>query len=314
MLNLHELNVFIEAALAQNFSVAARRLYLSQPAVSLHIRNLERQLDVQLFERRGRKIALSEAGRVMLPLAQDAVQRVKRIEETIAGLHGMVMGALRIACTTTAGKYILPRLVFGFRRLYPEVRVSISIVTREAGAEALLAGQAEIALFSALPSKADLEFRPFLQDHVVLITPPNHEWADGRTIQPADLLETPFIQRESTAGTHEMLVEELAAHGLDIAKMQTVLTLANAEAIEMSVEAGLGAAFVSRLAAERGLLLGRVVEVPIAGMDLTRAVYMARAKRHAGTPLQKAFWDYAFEPCNDEIRQMPAIMPVKVDA
>ena len=113
MLNFHELNVFVEAALAQNFSVAARRLYLSQPAVSLQIANLEKQLGLELFQRNGRSIALSEAGKVLLPLAQEALRSVKHIEETMSGLKGVMIGELPIACSTTVGKYILPRLVAG---------------------------------------------------------------------------------------------------------------------------------------------------------------------------------------------------------
>ena len=128
MLNVHELNVFIEAALAQNFSVAAQRLCLSQPAVSLHIRNLEKQLGVDLFERKGRKISLSETGKIMLPLAQEAVRKVRQIEEAMRSLQGKVIGDLSIACSTTVGKYILPRLVAGFRSKHPDVHVTINRV------------------------------------------------------------------------------------------------------------------------------------------------------------------------------------------
>lgn len=121
---------------------------------------------------------------------------------------------------------------------------------------------------------------------------------------PEDLRAEPFILRETTAGTHEVLAEGLTAHGLDISQLQSVLTLANAEAIEMSVEAGIGMAFVSRMAATRGMLLGRVVEVPVQGLKLKRMIYIARHQRLAITPLQRAFWDYAFDPANEEIRRL----------
>src|SRR5512135_1672427 len=101
MLNIHELNVFVEAAQVENFSVAAERLDLSQPAVSLQIRNLEKQLGIDLFRRNGRNVALSDAGKVMLPLAQDLIRQAKHIEELMSGLQGLVMGDLAIACSST---------------------------------------------------------------------------------------------------------------------------------------------------------------------------------------------------------------------
>ena len=304
MLNLHELNVFVEAALTENFSMAARRLFLSQPAVSLHVRNLEKQLDLQLFLRKGRKISLSEEGKVMLPLALEALRQVKHIEETMSGLHGIVIGSLTIACSTTAGKYILPRLVAGFHKKHPEVRVTVDVMSRRAAVERLLAGRADMSVISTRLNHTDLEFQPFLDDQIVLIVPADHAWADGRTVTPEDLWETPFIMRESTAGTHELVSEGLAARGLSVDQINTVLTLANSEAIEMSVEAGIGAAFVSRMAAARGLVVEKVVEVPVEGMMLTRTIHMVRHGRHAGTPVQQAFWEFAFDPINDMIRQI----------
>ncbi len=305
MLNLHELNVFVEAAQAQNFSVAARRLYLSQPAVSLHIRNLEKQLGVELFQRNGRNIALSEAGKLLLPLAQQMLRDAKRLEETMSGLLGKVIGRLSIACSTTVGKYVLPRLVAGFRTRYPDVAVEINVMSRRAAVERLLEGRAEIAVVSTRLNHHDLEFAAFLTDEVVLIAPPDHPWAVGRAVTPQELLTVPFIMREPTAGTYEVLAEGLAAHGLGIEELQVVLTLANAEAIEMSVEVGIGVAFVSRLAAARGLALGKVVEAPVTGMPLARTIYMVRHQRHASTPLQQAFWDFAFDPVNEPIRRLP---------
>ncbi len=305
MLNIHELNVFIEAALAQNFSVAARRLYLSQPAVSLHISNLEKQLGLELFRRNGRSIQLSAAGQVLLPLAQEAMRQVKQIEETMCSLKGVLIGELSIACSTTVGKYVLPRLVAGFRREHPDVRVTIHIMSRRAAIEWLLAGRADIAVVSArLNHGAELEYQEFLEDEIILIAPADHPWADGRTVVPADLLTVPFILREPAAGTYELLMEGLSQHGLDISQLRVALMLADAEAIEMSVEAGIGVAFVSRMAASRGLALGKIVQVPVAGMPLGRRIYMVRNVRHAITPLEQAFWGFAFAEEREGLRQL----------
>lgn len=304
MLNLHELNVFVEAAQAENFSVAARRLCLSQPAVSLHVRNLEQQIGIELFQRNGRNISLSEAGKVLLPLAQQVLRDAKHLEETMAGLQGKVIGRLSIACSTTVGKYVLPRLVANFRARYPDVMVEINVMSRRGAIERLLESRAEIAVVSTRLNHHDLEFVPFLTDEVILIVPPEHPWAVGRPVQPQELRTVPFIMREATAGTYEVVAEGLAAHGLSIEELPVVLTLANAEAIEMSVEVGIGVAFVSRLAAARGLALGKVVEVPVSGMKLTRTIYMAHHTRYPSTPLQQAFWNFVFDPINEPIRRL----------
>lgn len=293
MINLHELNVFVEAALAQNFSVAARRLYLSQPAVSLHIGNLEKQLGLELFHRNGRTIQLSDAGRVLLPMAQEALRQGKHIEETMSSLRGVMIGELAIVSSTTAGKYLLPQVVAAFRRCYPEVRVSMSVTSRRSAVEGLLAGRAELAVVSARVAHAELTYESFAQDDIVLIVPATHPWADGRTVRPEDLMSQPFVGREKTAGAYEVLAVGLGQHGLDIDQLQTVLTLANAEAIEMSVESGIGVAFVSKVAAARGIALGRVVEVPVEELVLRRDIYLARHQRRTATPLQQAFWTFA---------------------
>jgi LysR family transcriptional regulator, low CO2-responsive transcriptional regulator len=293
VINLHELNVFVEAALAQNFSVAARRLYLSQPAVSLHIGNLEKQLGLELFHRNGRTIQLSDAGQVLLPMAQEALRQGRQIEETMSSLRGVMIGELSIACSTTVGKYLLPQTVAGFRTCYPAVRVSINITSKRSAVDALIAGRADLAVVSARMLDGQLTFERFAQDEIVLIVNAMHRWADGRTVQPRDLLTEPFVGRETSAGAYEVLAAGLTRHGLEIEQLQTVLTLASAEAMEMSVEAGVGIAFVSRLAAARSVALQRVVEVPVAGLNLTRDIYLVRHRRRTVTPLQQAFWDFA---------------------
>jgi DNA-binding transcriptional LysR family regulator len=307
MLSMHELNIFVEAAQTENFSIAAQRLCLSQPAVSLQIRNLEKQLGVQLFRRHGRSVSLSDAGRVLLPMAQQLVLQGKRIEEVMWGLQGMIIGGLCIACSTTVGKYILPRLIAGFRARYPEVQVAVNVMGRRAAIDWLLDGRADLAVVSTHMPHRDLEYWPFLQDQVVLIAPVGHPWADGRALEPEELLKCSFIMRESSAGSYEVLAEGLAARGLNIGDLQVVMTLGNAEAIEMSVEAGLGVAFVSRLVACRGLALGRIVEVPVRDMVLNRSIYTVRHVRRGGTPAQQTFWEFAFDPVNEETRRLPEV-------
>jgi DNA-binding transcriptional LysR family regulator len=305
MLSIHELTIFVEAAQTQNFSLAAHRLHLSQPAISLQVRHLELELGIELFRRNGRNVTLSEAGKVLLPLAQELLRSARHVEEVMWGLQGAVIGDLSIACSTTVGKYVLPHLIAGFRERHPDVQVAVSVMSRRAAVDWLMEGRAEIAVVSASISHREVEFQPFLHDQVILIVPRSHPWADGRSVSPQDLMEVPFIMDEPAAGAYEIMVEGLATHGLNVGDLRVVMQLGSAEAIEMSVEAGIGMAFVSRMVADRALQLGHVAEVPVTGMNLTRAIYLARQTRRSGTPPQQAFWDFACDPANEIVRRIP---------
>src|SRR5512142_953572 len=130
MVEVHELEVFIAAAEFENFSAAARKLHLSQPAISFQIQALEQQLNVQLFQRTGRRITLTEAGRDLLPMAREMLNYSTRIEETMCARQGIVKGAVHIGCSTSPGKYILPHLIGAFRRRYPAVQFSVHVMDR----------------------------------------------------------------------------------------------------------------------------------------------------------------------------------------
>lgn len=302
MLNIHELSVFVEAAVTENFSIAAHRLYLSQPAVSLQIRNLERRLGVELFRRNGRNVALSDAGKILLPMAEELLRRSQHIEETMSGLQGLVIGELSIVCSTAVGKYVLPRLIAGFRHRFTRVEVAVKMVNQRVAASWLIDGRAEIGVVSGEVPHRDLELRSFLEDQIILIVPADHAWADGRTIEPADLADLPLIMDDAAAGSYEVLADGLAANGMSVADLRPVMTLGSAEAIEMSVEAGLGAAFIPRVVGARGLQLGCIREVPIHGMPLQRTIFLARNQRRSSTPPEQAFWDFAFDRENEAAR------------
>jgi DNA-binding transcriptional LysR family regulator len=296
MLNLHELNVFVEAALVENFSVAAQHLGLSQPAVSLQIRNLERQHGVDLFRRNGRNVTLSDAGRTLLPLAQELLHQAKHIEAVMSGLEGLVVGELCVACGTTAGKYVLPQLIARYRQQCPDVQVTITMLCRRSAADWVVEGRADIALMSAEVMHRDLETRAILEDDVVLIVPAGHPWSSGPDVGARDLLGLPLILREPTSNTYATLAQALAQHGLSSSDLKVAMVLSDVDAITMSVEAGIGGAFVPRLAAARALKLGCVAEVAVNDLALKQTIYVARHRRRCATAPQQAFWSFACDP------------------
>jgi DNA-binding transcriptional LysR family regulator len=291
MLDTYQLNVFLVAAELENFTEAARHLNLSQPSVSGQIQSLERQLGAPLFRRAGRHIRLTEEGRLLVPLAREMVHLSTRIEETMASVAGEVIGHLKLSCSTSAGKYALPRLIAQFRQQFPKVQVTCVVATRETALRALLDGTTHLAVSSAREYNHQIRYRLFLSDPVILIVPIDHPWAERGQVEPRDLLQESFILREEASGTRRVLEGGLAAHGIAIEQLKIVMEMGNSEAIRTAVEAGIGVAFVSRLVAAAGIETGRVVEVAVAGMDLKQELYIGASLNRPATRAQAAFWD-----------------------
>lgn len=293
MLNLHELAVFMEAVEQGNFSEAGRRLHLTQPAVSQTIKSLERQFGAKLFMRNGRRPHLTEAGQALVPMARELLGAAHRLEETMSSLHGAVVGELNIGCSTASGKYLLPGLIARFRRRFPSVQVNVHVTSREAVLSRLLDGRYCLGVSSKRVEHHDLEYQEFFDDEIVLIAPADHRWARFGRVRPDDLLDEPMILREEVAGTREVMLEGLLKHGISLDMLSVAMMLGNAEAIEMAVEEGIGVAFISRLAAARGLALGRIAEVKVEGLDLSRTIVMARSRRCPASRAQSEFWEFA---------------------
>jgi DNA-binding transcriptional LysR family regulator len=292
MIDLNAIQTFLTVAELNSFSEAARRLNLSQPAISQTIHNLERQFGVELFVRKGRSVHLTEAGQLLQGLGRELLTNANRLEEMMNSVQGHVIGEMTVGCSTTSGKYLLPGLIARFRQRYPQLRINVSVTSRDSVIKKLISGDLLLGVSSKIIESSELEYKEFFTDDVILIVPANHRWANFRRIYPDDLLEEPIILREEVAGTSEVLMEGLRQHDILPGMLKVAMTLGNAEAIEMAVEEGLGISFVSRLAAARGLELGRIVEVEVEGMPLQRKIYLARNRRFPPTRAQAEFWAF----------------------
>ena len=306
MLNVHELQVFLIAAETENFSEAGRRLNISQPAVSMQIRSLETALGTELFHRSGRHISLTEKGHALVPMARELVSRAIQIEEVMASMQGRVVGLLRLACSTTSGKYIIPKLIAGLRDHHPDVQVVCHVHGRDRALAMLLEGDAHIAITSLREPYKDVEYRPFLTDRVVLVTQPNHPWArQGGVIQPENLTEADFILREEGSGTRMAVKEALLWQDMSLDHLNTVMVLGNSEAIRMAVQEGIGVAFISGLVVTDAIENGSLTPINIKGLEIEQTLFLARHTGRPATSAQTAFWEFAFAPENTSLRQLP---------
>jgi DNA-binding transcriptional LysR family regulator len=292
MLSLNELLIFVTAAETGNFTEAGRQLSLSQPAISQTMDSLEKRFGTKLFMRQGRSVRLTEAGQVLKPIARELLSTARRLDETMSSLNGEVVGEMTLGCSTASGKYLLPRLIAYFRRKFAQVRINVLVTSRELVLNKVLAGEFSLGVSSKMIEHHDLEYQEFFKDEVILIVPSDHRWTRFRTIFPDDLLEEPVILREEGAGSREVLMQGLSQHDITPDMLNVVMVLGNAEAIVMAVEEGLGVAFVSRLAANRGLECGHVVEIKVQGLPLKRSIFLVRNRRFPATHSQSEFWSF----------------------
>lgn len=304
MIDPNRLNVFLQAAETLSFSQAAHLLHMTQPTVSRRISELENELEMELFERSGAGLRLTEAGRWLIPLARKMVQQSNELEAMVKSLHQEIAGRLRIACTTAAGKYILPHLAARFRARHPGVQISILACTQDDALERILQEEAELCVLSVETNNPGLQCQYFFTDHILLLAPANHAWSTRQFIEPAELLDTPIIMRESTSGTRRVLLAELAAHDIALDDLDVLIEVGSAEAIIAAVGGGVGVSFVSRIAAAYALAFECVVEVPVSGFDLRRKICMARRRLAVPSRAQDAFWGFIHDPSNADLLRL----------
>ena len=306
-MDLVKLKSFLYAAEHLNFSEAAKRLHLTQPTISHHVKVLEHELGAELFDRSGAKLRLTEAGRLLLPSGRDILKQCGDVEEMMTSLDNEVVGELNVACSTTAGKYILPLLSARFCERYPGIRVNILGCTPPHIVPRLLEGEANLGVASSEIVGEGTETQVFFNDYVMLIAPADHPWAVRPSISPEDLLGEKLITREAESGTRRMMLAELAKHDIALDDLNVLMTLGNTEAIVHTVAAGYGVAFVSQLAAECCLNQGKVVEVPIPALELKRGVYMMRPKMDNPHRAQEVFWSFIHDPENEDLIRLAEI-------
>jgi len=215
-----------------------------------------------------------------------------------------VVGKLNIACSATAGKYILPLLVGRFCKRYDGIQVNILACTPPHIVPQLLEGDANLGVISSELNEPGTEHQIFFKDYLTLIAPADHPWAVRSQIEPEDLLAEPLIIREASSGTLRMMLTELAKYDIALDDLNVLMTLGNTEAIVHTIGAGYGVGFVSRLAAECCLERGKVVEIPIPALKLTRNIYMVRPKTESSHRAQEVFWSFVHDPENKDLLRL----------
>jgi DNA-binding transcriptional LysR family regulator len=263
------LKVFRTVADNLNFRQAAEALYLTQPAVTLQIKALEEELGVPLFDRTENRVALTEAGRILLKHAKKMEALTARARQELARLVGEEEGDLSAGASTTIAQYLLPRLIGEFRRSNPKIRLSLLGANSEKIVLGILDGTLAIGLIEGPSLHRDLGEEPFVADEIVVVVPSKHDWV-GQRVETQQLLKAPLILREKGSGTRRVVEAALKAAGIPMKHTHVIMELDSTEAIKSAVEAGLGVGFVSRRAIQKELELDTLREVHIAKLSMQR--------------------------------------------
>jgi DNA-binding transcriptional LysR family regulator len=268
--------VFRAVAEQLSFRKAAEELYLTQPAVSLQIKALEEDIGVQLFDRTGARIALTEAGKVLLGYSRQANALFVQAEHEIAALSGDHSGQLALGASSTIAQYVLPRLLGEFSREHPRIHPTMISGNTDHIVAAVKEQKIQLGLIEGPARSRDLKTEPFLEDELVLIAPAAHEWAEVKSVPCSEIATTPLLMRERGSGTRRVVEMALVRQGLKANALRIVMELDSTEAIKSAVEAGLGIGFVSRWAIAKDLRLDnsfRIVEVE--GLRIQREFLLA---------------------------------------
>ena len=262
-ITFRQLETFAAVARLGSFTRAAEALHLTQPAVSIQIRQIADTIGLPLFEQIGREIVLTAAGDELLSTVRALDDVWNRFESAIDALKGMKRGRLRVALVTTA-KYFLPRLLGAFCQRYPEIDIELEIANREKIVERLRSNQDDLYIMSYPPDDLDIVIHPFLDNEHVVIAPATH-WAVGQQVTLAALAAEPFLLRELGSGSRHAIDQHTAASAI---QLKVRLSLASNEAIRELVASGMGLAVLSRHALSDNLAGDGLAVLEVAGFPL----------------------------------------------
>ncbi|HLH24048.1 MAG TPA: LysR family transcriptional regulator [Chloroflexota bacterium] len=293
LLTLHQLEVLVAVVAEGSFSAAARRLGLTQPAVSLQVRGLEEHFGRTLLERSGRAVRLTDAGQQAHAYALRLLSLLSDMESAIRSEDQAPAGRLHVGSSTTPGECLLPLLLAAFRARYPQVQLTVEVSDTLAVLDRLVKHQCDVGLVGGIGHAERLDFFPFAADDLVLVAPPGHPVTRARDVRPEQLHRYPFVFREEGSGTRaaaERALEQVGLTGLPVATV-----LGSGEAVKRAVAAGVGLAFISACSLTDADA-ARLVVVPVRGLALHRQLYVALDRERPPGRLAAALRDWLLAP------------------
>ena len=293
-MNLEALDTLVSIVEHGSLSAAARAKRISQPAVTKQLQRMEAEVGLPLLVRGSRRrLELTPAGDQVLAFARETLARLRVLEHELALLKEAGPGTLSLAASTIPGEHVLPALLAGFHQAHPDADVRVTISDTADVTTKLLEDTADVGLIGSVPTRPGLRLEQLVGDEIVLAVPPDHPFANRATVAVEELGRQPLILREEGSGTRRSVERALASTGLSLPADGPAFTLGSSQAVLQAVAQGLGVGFVSARAATRFESDGHLACVRLAGVDLTRTLYLAVLPERVGDPLIARFMDFA---------------------
>lgn len=302
MVDLDRLLVFHAVAQAGSFTRAADLLHLTQPGISKHIKHLEEYLGVALFDRLGRKVALTQPGEILLQATEEIVALAGTAEQRIRDLTGLHAGRLRLGASSPIGLYTLPRVLAAYRNNYPSVNVTLAIAPSASIEAKVFANKIDVGLISGEVHDPRLFVGQFMSDDLVVIVPGNHKWPSNRRVKAKDLLGETFIVSARGAGARAVVEERLRAKGI---VLKNVLDFVNSEGVKHAVEAGLGISIQPRSIVQREVAAGSLRTLNLADIDAGIRYRFIRLKKRHTSAAEDAFLALLMNSSSDTAKRRP---------
>lgn len=284
--SLRQLEIFVAISRTESVSRASEALSLSQSATSTALSELERQFDLQLFDRVGKSLRINETGQQLLPRAVELLDRAKEIENLLQGHAGF--GHMKIGATLTVGNYLATILVARFLQEHPESRIVLQVHNTSTIVQQISNHELDLGLIEGDCNHPDIAVQPWIADELVVFSAPNHPLASQRNVSIEQLLQEDWILREKGSGTRETFDRAFHSHH---SKLKIRLELEHTEAIKRAVESGLGIGCISRLALKDAFRRGSLVPIATPSLDLSRFFYFLWHKQKYQTTGIREFLD-----------------------
>jgi DNA-binding transcriptional LysR family regulator len=305
------LQVFYTVAKQLSFTKAADILYMTQPAVTFQVKQLEEHFNTRLFERSHGKISLTPAGDLVLGYAERILALSGEMEARVGELTGQVTGPLMIGASTTIAEYQLPRILGEFKERFPQVQARLTVANSETVAAKVADHSLDVGLIEAPSHNPHLTTLACCEDELVMICAPNNALASRTSVNARDIADQPYVSREHGSGTREVVDDFFKSNGVNPDDLHIEMELGSREAIKGAVEAGLGVAIMSASTVTKEILLGTLVAVPL-NPRLTRQLSMVYAPEKFRSKLLDAFISFVenkFQQCSIDV--IPLKRPVK---
>jgi DNA-binding transcriptional LysR family regulator len=291
-ITLQQLEALINLVAERSFSRAAKKMFLTQPSLTKHIKNLEDSVGAKVINRHNKGITLTLQGKLLYEYAQKVVGLREGVKEKISKSMEKDSGTVDIIASTIPANYILPGILGKFNKTYPKIKVNIKTVNSEEALDMVINRHAEMGFIGKKPLSRKINAEPVWKDRLVIAVSGAHRWRGKSSITAKDLMEEPFVTREKGSGTREILENYLKENAGTDFRLNIVAELGSSEAIKEAMIAGLGVSFISIHAIRRELEQKLLVEIPVSGWVVERDFYVIYTKQHKLMPHQEIFLDY----------------------